>query len=82
MNEEMIEYCANMERRVNNLYKQIVELKQILVDMYHQEGGSQICPHRYEWVETKKYDKTEIRTYTCELCGKTYKKVVDTSKGE
>lgn len=82
MNEEMISYCANLERRVNDLYNKIVELESIIVDMYHQEGGSQICPHRYECVQTKKYDKTDIRTYTCMLCGKTYKKVIDTTKGE
>lgn len=82
MNEEMISYCANMERRVNALYDKIVELESIIRDMYHQEGGSQICPHRYEVTQIKRYDNTEIRTYVCSLCSKTYKKVIDTTKGE
>ena len=80
MNEEMISYCANMERRVNELYNKIVELENIIVDMYRQEGGSQICPHRYEWVQSKCVNNTEIRTYVCKLCGKTFKEVIDKSE--
>lgn len=82
MNEEMISYCANLERRIDALHNKIVELESIIIDMYHQEGGSQICPHRYEVTQIQRYDKTEIRTYVCSLCGKTYKKVIDISKGE
>ena len=67
MNEEMISYCANMERRVNALY---------IMDMYRQEGGSQICPHRYEWTQSNKCGNIEVHTYVCSLCGKTYKEVV------
>lgn len=80
MNEDMIEYLANMERRVNKLADQIEELKGIIVGTFRKEGGSQICPHRYEWVQTAKHNNTEIRTYVCELCGKTFKEVVDKSE--
>lgn len=76
MNEEMISYCANMERRVNALYNKIVELEGIIMDMYRQEGGSQICPHRYEWTQSNKCGNIEVHTYVCSLCGKTYKEVV------
>lgn len=82
MNEEMISYCANMEHRVNDLYNRIVELENIIVDMYHQEGASQICPHRYECTQTVKYSNKEVRTYVCNLCGKTFKKVFDITKVE
>lgn len=77
MNEDMIEYLANMERRVNKLADQIEDLKSIMVETFRKEGGSQICPHRYEFVQAVKHDTTEIRTYVCSLCGKTFKKVVD-----
>lgn len=77
MNEDMIEYLANMERRVNKLADQIEDLKSIMVETFRKEGGSQICPHRYEFVQAVKHDITEIRTYVCSLCGKTFKKVVD-----
>ena len=77
MNEDMIEYLANMERIVNRLTDQIEDLKNIIEETFRQEGGSQICPHRYEVVQTVTYDTTEIRTYVCRLCGKTFKKVVD-----
>ena len=82
MDLEMIEYFANIERRVNKLTDQIEDLRNIIEETFHQEGGSQICPHRYECVQTKKYDKTEIRTYVCSLCGKTFKKVINTAKNE
>lgn len=48
MNADMIEYLANMERRVNKLAAQIEELKNIMVETFRKEGGSQICPHKYE----------------------------------
>lgn len=82
MNLETIEYFANIERRINKLSSQIEDLRNIVEETFHQEGGSQICPHRYECVQTKKHDKIEIRTYVCSLCGKTYKKVIDITKGE
>ena len=53
MNLEMIEYFANIERRVNKLADQIEDLKSIMV---------------------------EIQTYVCQLCGKTFKKVVNKSE--
>ena len=80
MNEDMIEYLANMERRVNKLIDQIEDLKSIMLETFRKEGGSQICPHRYEWVQTEKHNNKEIHTYVCELCGKTFKEVVDKSE--
>ncbi len=80
MNEEMISYCANMERRVNALYNKIIELEDIIMDMYRQEGGAQICPHRYKWTQSKRINNVEINTYVCSLCGKTIKKTVDKSE--
>ena len=56
MNEDMIEYLANMERRVNKLADQIEDLKSIMVETFRKEGGSQICPHRYEFVQAVKHD--------------------------
>ena len=80
MNEDMIEYLANMERRVNKLIDQIEDLKSIMLETFRKEGGSQICPHRYEWVQTEKHNNKEIHTYVCELCGKTFKEVVNKSE--
>lgn len=80
MNEDMIEYLANMERRVNKLIDQIEDLKSIMLETFRKEGGSQICPHRYEWIQTEKHNNKEIHTYVCELCGKTFKEVVDKSE--
>ena len=80
MNRDMIEYLANMERRVNKLADQIEELKNIMVETFRKEGGSQICPHKYEWIQSVTHDNTEIQTYVCQLCGKTFKKVVNKSE--
>ena len=80
MNKDMIEYLANMERRVNSLADQIEDLENIIEETFHREGGARICPHRYEVVQTVKYDTTEICTYVCRLCGKSYKKVYHKSK--
>ena len=63
MNADMIEYLANMERRVNKLADQIEELKNIMIETFRKEGGSQICPHKYEWVQSVTHDTTEIQTY-------------------
>lgn len=51
-----------------------------MVETFRKEGGSQICPHKYEWVQSVTHDTTEIQTYVCQLCGKTFKKVVDKSE--
>lgn len=80
MNLEMIEYFANIERRVNKLAEQIEDLKSIMMETFRKEGGSQICPHKYEWVQSVTHDTTEIQTYVCQLCGKTLKKVVNKSE--
>lgn len=80
MNEDMIEYLANMERRVNKLIDQIEDLKSIMLETFRKEGGSQICPHRYEWVQSERINNVEVHTYVCSLCGKTLKKTVDKSE--
>lgn len=80
MNEDMIEYLANMERRVNKLADQIEDLKNIMLETFRREGGPQICPHRYEWVQSKRINNVEVHTYVCSLCGKTLIKTVDKSE--
>ena len=80
MNADMIEYLANMERRVNKLADQIEDLKNIMLETFRREGGSQICPHRYEWVQSKRINNVEVHTYVCSLCGKTLTKTVDKSE--